>query len=68
MVAGRRVLGKQRQGDPRDPLVPAEGIRLVLPVHVARRPRIAIQVVLGLLVVTQNCFRGGMGHVAASGL
>ena len=55
-MSARRVLGEPGQVDDRRALVNAEGVGLVVPVHVPRRPGVAVRVVLGLLVVTENAF------------
>jgi hypothetical protein len=66
-MARRRVLGEQGQADFRCALVTAERIRLVVPIHVAQGSGVAIQVVLGLFVVSENCFCGRFRHVDTIG-
>ena len=49
-----QAVSRQRQFDPGSPLESAKGVRLRGPVEIAQRPRIAVQVVLGSLVIRQG--------------
>jgi hypothetical protein len=61
-MSARRVLGEQGQGHGRRAPVNAEGVGLVVIVHVPQRPGIAIEAMLGLLVIAKDVFGGRIRH------
>jgi hypothetical protein len=61
-MSARRVLGEPGQVYDRRALVNAEGVGLVVIVHVPQRPGVAVRVVLGFCVVPENAFGRRVRH------